>query len=225
MELNTKEKLESYAKEIEATDDVGVLVDLAISLDQTGKIEKKLLDQAKAKLQKLALAEIENKNIKYVRYGGLMGSCEVIKKAKLEVDNFTKLKDALDAVLVEDKITRKQEVKYEVESKFKKALIALCKEDYARNDIDDILKSLELDEKAAKLAKKKLKGEYGADLALLHSLGCSGELEEELDAIREQKNFELISRYVDLEKLDMEALKKAVWLEDSTSITLNCSEG
>lgn len=216
-----------YTSAIATMDDTEALVDTAISLDETSKTMKKLLDQIKAKLQKIAVDEIDNKNIKYVRYGGTIGNCEITQKTKFEIENYMKLVDVVnDKILIEDKITRKVEVKYDIENNFKKALIALYKGEYADNDLPSILANcLGLSDKALKLAQKKLKGEYAKDKELLESLGCTGELEEELDAIRAKKNIDLIRRYFDPEKLDIETLKKAIYLEDSVGVTLNRNEG
>lgn len=200
------------------------MVDAILTLDAKIKENKKAMEELKGQLQKQAIAEIENKGIKYVRYGGTLGNCEICNKTKFEIDNYSSLEKILNKVL-EDKVTRKQEIKYEVDARFKKALIAICKGDYKQHNIDAILQGMGLDDKAIKLAKKKLKGDYVADQDFLHSLGCEGELEEEIDAIREQKNLELIKRYFDLASIDIAAIKKAIWIEDSIGITLNSNVG
>ena len=74
-------------------------------------------------------------------------------------------------------------------------------------------------------AMKKLKGEYIADKKILESLGAvdSDGLEEELDAIRENKNYENISRYINIESIDstfLEKLKRAISVEDTLSLGL-----
>ena len=74
-----------------------------------------------------------------------------------------------------------------------------------------------------KLALKKKKGDYIKDKDLLESLGVSGELEEELDAIHDQKNYELVSRYFDLNTIEEEFFKKlklAIHVEDGLAIGL-----
>lgn len=204
--------------------EISIMVDAVLTLDAKIKANKKALDELKSDLQKMAVAEIENKGVKYVRYGGTLGNCEICNKTKFEIDNFPALVGSVDEALLQEKVKRTEEIKYEVEARFKKVLIALCKGDYAQNDIDDILKTLGLDEKAVKLAKKKLKGDYAADQEFLHSLGCTGELEEEIDAIRAQKNLDLIERYFDIETLDTKAIQKAIWIEDSLGITLNSNK-
>ena len=216
--------VENFSSNIETITDPRELVNVAITLDAIGKTNKKMLDMVKSKLQTKAIQDIEDKNIKYVKISADQGSCEVSYKTKFEIDNYQKLKEILDedeAILVEDKVTRKLEVKYDVESRFKQALIALCKGDYKENNIYDILFSLGLDEKAIKVLNKKLKGDYADDKELLESFGLQGKMEEELDAIREAKNYELITRFFDLNKIDIDGIKKAIWIEENITLTLN----
>lgn len=59
-------------------------------------------------------------------------------------------------------------------------------------------------------------------------MGYPAALEEELDLIHGQKNYELVSRYFDLEQVDETFLKRlrlAVSVEDSISIGLVALEG
>lgn len=205
-------------------ENLAVLVDRALALNEEINAKKKTLDELKATLQKCGLAELENTNTKYLKISGETGFCEVTYKTKFEIDNYSKLESNIDKKLIEDKIKRKQETKYEIEKNFKKALTMLCKGEYAPHDIESILCGLGLDDKARKMAHKKLKGEYAADLKVLQNLGCKGALEEELDVIKEQRNFELVSRYFDLEQTDIEEIKKAVYLEETLGITLNGKE-
>lgn len=201
------------------------LVDKCIRLDKEIKMKKKELDEAKAMIQADGLSEMENKNIKFYQIFSENGSCDMMYKQKLEIENI-KLLDELFENILDSKVTRKEEIKYEVESKFKSALIALYMGDYKEHDIDNILSGLGLNDNARKLAMKKLKGDYISDKKLLESLGAIDEdgLEEELDAIRENKNYETISRYVDIDSIDndfMEKLKRAVFVEDTLSLGLS----
>ena len=152
------------------------------------------------------------------------GSCEVLYKQKLEIENVNTLKEIFGDIL-DSKISKKEEVKYEFESKFKSSLIAIYMNDYKKHDVDAILVTLGLDENKRKLALKKLKGDYVADKKVLESLGAvdSDGLEEELDAIRENKNYENISRYINIESIDntfLEKLKRAISVEDTLSLGL-----
>ena len=201
------------------------LIDKAIRLDKEIKEKKKELDEAKAMLQAEGLSEMENKNLKYLQIFGDGGSCDLSYKQKLEIENINVLKELFGNIL-DSKVTKREEVKYEVESKFKSALISLYLRDYKEHDIDIILASLGLDDNKRKLAIKKLKGDYIADKKLLESLGAidSDGLEEELDIIREHKYYENISRYIDTKNIDddfIEKLKKAIFVEDNLSLGLS----
>lgn len=194
-------------------------IDQAIALDKSIKEQKKELDKIKADLQTLALSDMENKNIKHVQLFGSQGNFEAFYKEKLEIDNY-RLMIRLLGDIVRDKVTRKVEVKFDIDARFKTALTALLKGDYKPHDVDAILLGMGLDEKAIKAAKKKLKGDYKADKKTLETLGVTGELEEELDAIHEAKNLELVQRYFDLNGIDREQVKKALWLEETLSVSM-----
>lgn len=198
------------------------LVDQAISLDTEIKSKKKKLDSIKARLQSIALQTMENKNLRYVRFAARAGMCETAYKTKLEVDNYGRLVYAIaDKALVQDKIKRSMEVKYDVEKRFKDALTAYIRRDYAQHDLETLLDGLGITEpKMKKVVLKKLKGDYSKDKAVLEAAGCTGALEEELDAIREELNWRLVDRYFDVAVDDVDEIRKAVFLEDTISITL-----
>lgn len=195
-------------------------VDRAIALDKAIREQKKELDGIKAELQTAALTDMENKSLKYMQLFGTAGSCEAMYKEKFEIDNFDRLV-AVVGNLVRDKVKREEEIKYKVDGRFKDALIALVKGDFRQHDLDMILVGMGLDAKKIKVAKKKLKGEYRKDKEVLASLGVIGTREEELDAIREAKNLELIERFFELENIDRDELKKCVFIEESLSIGLS----
>ena len=195
-------------------------VSKAIEIDKRMKEDKKELDTIKADLQAEALQEMENKNLKYIEYFGDSGICAITYKQKFEVDNLPALVENVGEV-IEGKYTKEETIKITVDSKFKDALIALYKGDYKQHDLEQILKDLYLDEKQIKVALKKLKGDFKKDKDVLESLGVKSDIEEELDAIREHKNYELVEKFFDLEKIDIEKVKKAISVEDSLSIGLS----
>lgn len=202
-------------------------IDQAIALEVSLKEMKKRLETVKAELESELYADMLNKNLKWMQESATTGLCNVTLKDKLEVDSIEQLTQLLGDV-AESKVTRKESVDYEVESNFKKALIALYKGEYAPGDILAMLQQLGLDEKQIKLAQKKLSGDYTKDQKLLHSFGLSGALEEELDLIHNQKNYELVCRYFDLEQVDegfLKRLRLAVSVEESISIGLVALEG
>lgn len=195
------------------------LVDEAVVIDKRIKEDTKRLNELKAKLTDAALSDMENKNLKFKQIFGKAGVFTTVYKEKFEIDNFAKLKMVL-GTLIEDKVTRKEKVDYDVENKFKKALIAIFKDEHGKDiSIDEVLVGLGITD--TKACKKKLKGDYLKDKKVLESYGAKGELEEELDAIRLCKNYELISRYFgDLSDEQIEIIKQAIFVEDSLSAGL-----
>ena len=194
------EVIETQPKEVAA------LISRAVTLDREIRQRKKSLEAIKAKLQTAALAEMENKNLRYVRYDSLYGSAETTYKTKLEIDNYARLAAALDAsVLVEDKIVRRLSVKY---------------------DIDGILLGMGLeDAKMRKVVRKKLKGDYAKDLEVLAAVGIHGAREEELDAIRAELNRQLVERFFEPDLIDRDEIRNAVFLEETLSFTLTPQKG
>ena len=196
-------------------------VEEAIRLDKEIKERTAKLNEVKAHLQAEGLREMENKNLRFFQMFSESGSCEIGYKQKLEIDNYSRLVGVLGSIVTE-KVTKKEEVKYDPDKKFKDALIALYLGDYEYCDLEKLLLS-DLgvsDDKQRKMLIKKLKGEYAADSRLLKSAGVTAPAEEELDAIRRQRNYELVTRFFDIEKVDEEELKKAIFVEDSLSLGL-----
>lgn len=201
------------------------IINKVIQLDKEIKNKKKEQEELKAKLQSEGLLELENKNLKYLQMYGTDGTVDMAYKTKMEIENIKTLKEIFGYV-IDAKVETKISTKYEMENKFKTALIALYTGDYKKHNIEEILYKLGLDENNTKLAMKKLKGEYIADKKLLESLGAKDKdgLEEELDAIRENKNYELLERYIDIEKIDdsiREKIKRAISIEESISMGIS----
>lgn len=194
-------------------------IDKAIELDSRIKKDKKELDLLKADLQAIALQEMENKSLKYKQFFGGKGSCQVAYKEKFEIDNYPLLHEILGELL-DTKVVKKEEIKFDVDATFKKALIALYNGDYKDHDIRKILVGLGLDDTQIKAALKKLKGDYIKDKQVLESYGVTEDLEEELDAIKETKNYELIKRYFGDTAIEMDKFKRAIFVEESLSIGL-----
>ena len=92
-------------------------IDKAIRLDKEVKVKKKELDEVKAEIQSKGIKELENKNMKYVQFYGDDGSCEVLYKQKMEIENIDVLKEVFGNV-IDNKIKTVHEIKYDIESKF-----------------------------------------------------------------------------------------------------------
>lgn len=180
---------------------------------------KREKDSITAKFQAYGLQELENKNIKYLELSSSEGSCNIGYKEKLTVDNFEKLRQVAGSIVdAKAKITMEPKIEF-VDKKFQTALIALYKQEYKEHDLTKMLRELGMDDSQIKTALKKLKGEYFKDKALLESFGVNDEsLEEELDMVREHRNYELVTRYFDPDTIDLEELRKAIFVEDSLTV-------
>ena len=199
------------------------LVDQAITLDASIKEGTKKLDRIKAKLQAEALQEIENKNVKYIEFFGSQGSSQVGYKEKLEITNYSKL-CGLIGENVEENVKREESIKLTPNAGFKAALIATYRGEIEECNIEKLLSGMGLDDKQIKAAKKKLKGDYWKDRALLESFDCTGDMEEELDAIRRHKNYEAASKFIDISEMTEEQRKEfktTMSLEETLSIGLS----
>lgn len=206
------------------TEDRKQLIDYAIQLDKDIKEKTDSLNRIKAKLQSSGLLELENRNIKYLQLYGESGTCDMTYRQKCDIDNVNLLRKIFGSQ-IDDKIIREEKITYKIDSKLKNALIALYMKDYNPNDINSILSGLGLDDNQIKLAGKKLKGDYFKDKQLLSSLGVDTEnIEEELDAIRESKNYDLIDKYIDITAFDnekLEDLKRAISVDETLTIGLS----
>lgn len=180
---------------------------------------KKEKDEITAKLQAYGLEVLENRNLKHLELTADCGSCNVGYKEKLTVDNFEKLKEVCGSIVdAKAKITMEPKIEF-TDKKFQMALIALYKKEYKQHNIPTLLNSLGLDDKESKAVMKKLKGDYFKDKALLESYHVNDDdLEEELDMIKEQISYELVTRYFDIDTINIDDLKKAIFVEDTLAV-------
>ncbi len=198
------------------------LVDRGIALEKQIKEDTKRLDAIKAELQVAAVEVMDNKNLKWLQIFGNDGHFNVAQKEKFDLDDYAALIEVMGEK-AKSKIVRKEEIKYSVEARFKEALIALFKDDFATDGqtLDDVLQGLGLDAATIKSVKKKLKGDYLKDKRVLESVGVIGDCEEELDAIRQIKNTELIDRFFSGLTADQLArVRKSVFVEDQVGVGL-----
>ena len=192
----------------------------AIELDKKIKSDSKILDGYKAQLQAEGLQILDNKNLKQVEFSGDSGVCRIQYKQKLEVDNLKRLIEAVGDIAA-DMATIERTVSVKYDGKFKEALIALYSNNYKQHDIYQILLYEGLEHKQIEVIMKKLKGDYYKDFDLLKSYGLQGELEELLDAVKEQKCYELVNRFFDIDKVDRDKLNLALSVEESLAVGLS----
>lgn len=200
---------------------LNALVDEGIVLEKEIKEAKKKLDEIKATLTSTAYAEMENRNLKFLQIFGSSGHFNVVHKETFDIDNYKRLVEVLGEIALA-KISRKEEIKYVTDSRFKAALIALFRGEYSGAlTPEEALQGFELDDKTLKMVIKKLKGDYLKDKEVLESVGVKKECEEELDAIRLYKNYELVNRFCgELTADQIEQVKKSIFVEDGISVGL-----
>ncbi|MDO4720456.1 MAG: hypothetical protein Q4A78_07315 [Peptostreptococcaceae bacterium] len=201
------------------------LITRAKEIEEQMKQLKKENDRIKAQFEAEGQEILSNKNISYFSFETPAGSCHVSLKNKLSVDSAKALEETLGSIVAE-KMTVTMEPKYDFkDSKFKSALIALYKEDFEKGSIEEILTQLGITGKEQQAVLKKLKGDYWKDKALLEQYQAQDDdLEEELDAIRRYLNYALIARYVDVDTVPIEQLKKAIFVEETAGIGFDFSE-
>lgn len=201
--------------------DLGFRVDQAIALEKQMKLNKLELDTIKAELTTAAYAKMEDRNLKWYQIFGHYGQFNVAYKESFEIDDYVSLVTLLGEK-AKAKLTREEKIKYTTEAQFKAALIVLFYGDYSPAlTLDQVLQHLSLDDKVIKLLKKKLKGDYVKDKQLLQSVGAQGELEEELDAIRQIKNAELFNRFfAGLTAEEIAKIRKTIFVEESIAVGL-----
>lgn len=176
-------------------------------------IEKKLVE---ANLQSYLLPELENKNLKFIEIETPAGSVNLTYKQKFEIDDVGLLMEVVGTML-ESKIETKVKTEVKITDKnLEKALVALYFEEYKKSDIDALLFNMGLDDKQIRLATKKLKGDYKKDKELLESFGLDGDvLEEELDEIKDHKDWELVQRYFGDDEIDHKRLLQAIFVDET----------
>ncbi|MNW34004.1 hypothetical protein D3C74_109710 [compost metagenome] len=208
------------------TERLAGLVDEGIQLERKIKEDGKRLDAIKAELQAAAVEVMDNKSLKWLQIFGNDGHFNIAQKEKFDIDDYAALVDVMGEK-AKAKITRKEAIKYTVEARFKEALIALFKGDFATDSqtLDGVLQGMGMDAATIKSVKKKLKGDYIKDKRVLESVGVIDECEEELDAIRQIKNSELIDRFfADLTPEQLARVKKSVFVEEQVGVGLEYEE-
>lgn len=181
--------------------------------------------EIEARLQGILLEEIENKNLKYIEAVTGIGSATLAYKNKLEIDDRDLLVELFgEMVKSKIKVEQKETIKV-TNATFGNALLSLYKKDYKEHDLEQILSGLGLTAQQIKTATKKLKGDYLKDKELLESMGAmEDDLEEELDMIKEHKNWEAVTRFFGKQEFDKEKLKRAIFVSESLAFGTKFSD-
>lgn len=212
--------------------DTALLVELAAAKKRKMDFAKAEMDVVTAEIQSRAIQFQEDRHIKFTEWKGTERALASVTVAQtFDVLNFYKLKELLGKELVEEKIRVKpQEIKYDVDASFKKALTAIILDDYENKlTVREVIERAgwcedSPERKAALL--KKLKGDYKKDKkAVLDALNMQDgeiDIDTELYCIYQIKNWELIRAYCDESDFDAvaEAVKRCIAVDETAKIGL-----
>lgn len=212
--------------------DTRTLICLCIDNDRSMKDMKKEMDALKAELQARGVREMEDHNVKFVRYYGLEGNASVTESLSLDILNPDRLKEIVGSGVWDMKVKRTEDIKYKCNPKFEQMLKAVFTGDYTFDmTLEELFDQMSIvpDSKQRAVLKKKLKGDFRKDYETLRSVlapGTDTAFEEELWYIYRIKNAELIRAFLPEELLDrtLEELRKCILVENKLSVTIDYDE-
>lgn len=222
-------ELKNNVKEMTNTQLIGACV----WLDRESKKNRALMNSYKAELQARGLAEMEDHNVRYVKYYGDEGSAAITDSMTLDILNPEKLKEVIGSGVWDTKVKVSTEVKYKCDPKFERMLKAIFTGDYTfEMTLEEFLDQMCIvpDDKQKKLLLKKLKGDFEKDKQLLISTLAPDREELDLDVelwyIYRIKNAELIKAFLPEEFIDetLEKIRKSILVESKTSIAIDYDE-
>lgn len=208
------------------------LVELAAAKKRKMEFAKTELDVVSAEIQARAVAFQEDRHIKFTEWQGTGRALASVTVAQsFEILNYFRLKELIGKELVEDKVKIKpQDIKYDVEANFKRALTALVLDDYNREmtleGVIDKAGWCQDDPKRKTALLKKLKGDYHKDksavLAALNMQDDEIDIDVELYYIYQIRNWQLIRAYFDEDHLDeiADAVKRCITVDETAKIGL-----
>ncbi len=218
------------------------LIDNSVQADRKIKSQRRILDSLKAELQARGLRQMEDQNVKYVKYYGNAGTVSIADTMMLDTLNMDRLEKCLGAGMVRQKVKATTETKYKYDPKLERALKAIFTGDYTfEYSMEEFLDHMSVhpDEKQKKLLLKKLKGDYRQDkAALLTVLGYlqpgqderdvkAPDLDVELWYIYRIRNAELIRAFLPEDRPleeTIENVRKCILVESKTTITIDYEE-
>ncbi len=210
----------------------GYLIELAAAKKRKMDFAKAEMDAVSAEIQSRAIAFQEDRHIKFTEWQGegrAMASVTVAQS--FDILNYFRLKELLGKELVEDKIKIKpQDIKYDIEANFKRALTALVLDDYNRDmTIEDVVDKAgwcQDDAKRKASLLKKLKGDYHKDkqavLAVLNMQDDEIDIDVELYYIYQIRNWQLIRAYFDEDRIKeiADVVKRCIMVDETAKIGL-----
>ena len=207
------------------------LIGECIRLDRERKQVNASLNSYKAELQARGLAEMEDRNVRFVKYYGENGTASVADAMSLDIIAPDKLQAAVGSGIWDTKVKTEVSAKYKCDAKFERMLKAVFMGDYTfEMSLEEFLDEMPMqpDAKQKKLLLRKLKGDFEKDRETLRSvLVPEGEEPPDFDVelwyIYKIKNAELIRLFLPEEGLDgtLEAIRKSIIVDTKTSITID----
>ena len=204
--------------------DIKHLVDEFAKWDQLAKEAKAEIEKIKARIQELAVAEIENSKNKSIKYFGTSNNIATVTTAEtVKMVSYLFLQSVLGAVAVE---FVKADVTYKMTDPFKKMVAPLCLGNYIEQKLDDVIAQMNVDENIAKVLKKKLKGDPQKDTKVLESVGLA-DIDHWIYFIAEAVAYEKIVKLLEVAgykegtpefDVAMTGIKQALIVEESLKI-------
>jgi len=201
------------------------LVDSLICIERMKKEANSKANVYKTELQARGLSAIADRNIRFIRFEGLEGSCSITDTMKLEILNPVQLKRTLPDGLFDSMMDVEVTPVYKPKAKLEKALKAVFNQEYdMEHTLSEFLTKMSVkpDEKQKKVLLKRLKGEYEKDRELLASMfpDADTDWDVELFYIYQIKNMELIRSFLgeDVTREQLQEISRSILVESKTAI-------
>lgn len=148
--------------------DIRSIVDEYAKWDKLQKEAKTIVDGLKASIQAAALEMMKNSKQKQVEFYGTGANKATITQADtVKLVAPTIIKNTLGEVFgdfVKEKVT------VEATEPFKRVLSAILQGSFSETTLDEAIRQMDVDDKTAKLLKKKLKGVWEKDVVTLETV-------------------------------------------------------
>lgn len=202
------------------------LTDILITSQKKAAEIKQEIDAVKGEIQTRGLKVLDERNQKFIEFfGNSIGIASVTIAQKLEILNYFRLAELFGEEFISEKVKRIPDVKYDIDTKFNQALIALVTEDYeADTTLEEALDALDATSTQRELIKKKLKGDYKKDRKVISDVLKIDERNMSYDAelffISKIMNYQLITSFFDEKRLNeiRTELKKCILVDETVKI-------
>lgn len=144
--------------------------------DKFQKEAKANADEYKLVIQNKAVAELENRKTKQIKYWGSDQNCATATNTeKVTMISYEFLKDVIPEKILKE-FVKPEEPQYKMTDPFKKMVGPLLAGNYTEQTIADVIKQMHLPADLEKLAKKKLKGtNFEKDVEFIKQFGYDQE--------------------------------------------------